>query len=62
MELLKRTFGIDFRCARCRAKMVVVAVVKDSHMIRLTLEALGLCVEPPDILPARPCTVFTHDW
>ena len=42
--------------------MIVNAVVKDVGMIKLTLEALGLRVEPPEILPPSPRSVFSQDW
>jgi hypothetical protein len=61
--LLKRTFLIDVLvCAKCGAKMIINAVVTDPAIIKLTLEALGVRVEPPHVLPASPRTLFTESW
>jgi hypothetical protein len=52
-ELLKKTFGIDTICPRCKTPLRLIALVKTGDTIKKILSAMGLPTEPPKLTPAR---------
>jgi hypothetical protein len=52
-ELLKKTFGIDTICPRCKTPLRLIALVKTGDTINKILSAMGLPTEAPKLSPAR---------
>ena len=53
-ELLRRTFGIDTICPRCKTPLRLIALIKNDDTIKKILSAMGLPTEAPKPYPARP--------
>jgi hypothetical protein len=53
-ELLRRTFAIDIRCARCGNPLRLRALIKTEAVIKKILLAMHLPAEAPELHPARP--------
>jgi hypothetical protein len=48
-ELLRRTFAIDIKCAKCGNPLRLIALIKTDAVIKKILPA-----EAPELHPARP--------
>ena len=53
-ELLRRTFAIDIRCAKCGNPLRLRALIKTEAVIKKILLAMHLPAEAPELHPARP--------
>jgi hypothetical protein len=53
-ELLRRTFAIDIRCAKCGSPLRLIALIKTREVIEKILVAMHLPADVPELHPARP--------
>ena len=55
-ELLRRTFGIEIVCQKCKAPLRLIALIKSEDIAKkiLTAMAMHLPVDIPQLRPARP--------
>jgi hypothetical protein len=53
-ELMQRSFGLDvLACPRCGDRLVLIALIEDSRVVRRILGHLGLPTEVPAVRPPR---------
>jgi hypothetical protein len=53
-ELMQRSFGLDvLACPRCGDRLVLIALIEDSRVVRRILGHLRLPTEVPAVRPAR---------
>jgi hypothetical protein len=53
-ELLRRTFGIEIVCQKCKAPLRLIALIKSEDIAKKILTAMHLPVDIPQLRPARP--------
>jgi hypothetical protein len=53
-ELLRRTFGFELFCSKCKGPLRLVALIKSEDVARKILTAMHLLTEVPELHPARP--------
>jgi hypothetical protein len=53
-ELLRRTFGIEIVCQKCKAPLRLIALIKSEDVAKKILTAMHLPVDIPQLRPARP--------
>ncbi len=53
-ELLRRTFSIDIKCAKCGNPLRLIALIKDQDIAKKILVAMHLPADVPELHPARP--------
>jgi hypothetical protein len=53
-ELLRRVFGIEILCKKCKAPLRLIALIKSEDTARKILTAMHLPSEVPQLHPARP--------
>jgi hypothetical protein len=53
-ELLRRTFGFELLCSKCKGPLRLVALIKSEDVARKILTAMHLPTEVPELHPARP--------
>ena len=53
-DLLRRVFGIDVRCSKCKAPLRLISLIKDEAIARKILIAMHLPADVPELHPARP--------
>jgi len=53
-ELLRRTFGVEIVCSKCKGPLRVIALIKTEHIAKKILTAMHLPTEVPELHPARP--------
>jgi hypothetical protein len=53
-ELLRRVFGIEILCTKCKAPLRLIALIKSEATARKILDAMHLPSEVPKLHPARP--------
>jgi hypothetical protein len=52
--LLRRVFGIEILCKKCKAPLRLIALIKSEDTARKILTAMHLPTEVPQLHPARP--------
>jgi hypothetical protein len=53
-ELLRRTFGFEIVCTRCKGPLRLIALIKFEDVAKKILTAMHLPTEVPELHPARP--------
>ena len=53
-ELLRRTFGIEIVCTKCKSQLRLIALIKTEDVAKKILTAMHLPVDIPALRPARP--------
>jgi hypothetical protein len=53
-ELLRRVFGIEILCKKCKAPLRLIALIKSEATAKKILTAMHLPAEVPQLHPARP--------
>jgi hypothetical protein len=53
-QLLRRTFGIEILCKKCKAPLRLIALIKSEDTAKKILTAMHLPSEVPKLHPARP--------
>jgi len=53
-ELLRRTFGIEILCTKCKSQLRLIALIKTEDIAKKILTAMHLPVDIPQLRPARP--------
>ena len=53
-ELLRKTFGFELLCSKCKGPLRLIALVKSEHVAKKILTAMHLPTEVPELHPARP--------
>ena len=53
-ELLRRKFGIEIVCQKCKAPLRLIALIKSEEIAKKILTAMHLPVGIPQLRPARP--------
>ena len=53
-ELLRRTFAIDIKCAKCGSPLRLIALIKTRAVIEKILVAMHPPADIPELHPARP--------
>jgi len=53
-ELLRRVFGIEILCTKCKAPLHLIALIQTEATARKILTAMHLPTEVPQLHPARP--------
>jgi len=53
-ELLRRTFGIEIVCQKCKAPLRLIALIKTEDVAKKILTTMNLPVDIPQLRPARP--------
>jgi hypothetical protein len=53
-DLLRRVFGIETRCERCKAPLRLISLIKDEAIAKKILVAMHLPAAAPELHPARP--------
>ncbi len=53
-ELLRRTFGFEIACQKCKAPLRLIALIKSEDIAKKILTAMHLPTEIPELRPARP--------
>jgi hypothetical protein len=53
-ELLRRTFGIEIVCQKCKAPLRLIALIRSEEIAQKILTAMHLPVDIPQLHPARP--------
>jgi hypothetical protein len=53
-ELLRRTFGIEILCTKCKSQLRLIALIKTEDLAKKILTAMHLPVDSPQLRPARP--------
>jgi hypothetical protein len=53
-ELLRRTFGIEILCTKCKSQLRLIALIKTEDIAKKILTAMHLPVDSPQLRPARP--------
>ena len=53
-ELLRRVFGIEILCTKCKAPLRPIALIKSEDTAKKILDAMHLPSEVPQLHPARP--------
>jgi hypothetical protein len=53
-ELLRRTFGIEILCSKCKAPLRLIALIKSENTAKRILKAMHLPADIPALHPARP--------
>jgi hypothetical protein len=53
-ELLRRVFGIEILCTKCKAPLRLIALIKSEDIASKILTAMHLPTEVPQLHPARP--------
>jgi hypothetical protein len=51
---LRRTFGIEIVCQKCKAPLRLIALIKTEGVAKKILTAMHLPVDIPQLRPARP--------
>jgi hypothetical protein len=52
--LLRRVFGLDVLCSKCKAPLRLISIIKGQPIARKILVAMHLPAEVPELHPARP--------
>ena len=52
--MLRRVFGIEILCKKCKAPLRLIALIKSEDTARKILTAMHLPSEVPQLHPARP--------
>ena len=53
-ELLRRTFGIEIVCTKCKSQLRLIALIKNEDVAKKILTAMHLPSDVPQLRPARP--------
>ena len=53
-ELLRRTFGIEILCTKCKSQLRLIALIKTEDLAKKILKAMHLPSDVPQLRPARP--------
>jgi hypothetical protein len=53
-ELLRRTFGFELLCSKCKPPLRLIALIKTHDVAKKILVAMHLPTDAPDLHPARP--------
>ncbi len=53
-ELLRRTFGIEILCTKCKSPLRLIALIKTEDIAKKILKAMHLPSDVPQLHPARP--------
>jgi Putative transposase len=53
-ELLRKTFGFELLCSKCKGPLRLVALIKSEEVAKKILTAMHLPTEVPELHPARP--------
>jgi hypothetical protein len=53
-DLLRRVFGFEILCTKCKAPLRLIALIKSEDIARKILTAMHLPTEVPQLHPARP--------
>jgi hypothetical protein len=53
-ELLRKTFGFEIVCTKCKAQLRLIALIKTEDVARKILKAMHLPTGIPELHPARP--------
>ena len=53
-ELLRRTFGFEIVCAKCKGPLRLIALIKSENVAKKILTAMHLPTDIPELHPARP--------
>ena len=53
-DLLRRTFGFEIVCTKCKAQLRLIALVKTEVVAKKILTAMHVPADVPDLHPARP--------
>jgi hypothetical protein len=53
-ELLRKTFGFELVCSKCKGPLHLVALIKSEDVAKKILTAMHLPTEVPELHPARP--------
>ena len=53
-ELLRKTFGFELLCSKCKGPLHLVALIKSEDVAKKILTAMHLPTEVPELHPARP--------
>jgi hypothetical protein len=53
-ELLRRTFGFELVCQKCKSPLRLIALIKDEDIAKKILIAMHLLAAVPELHPARP--------
>jgi len=53
-ELLRRTFGFELLCSKCKGPLRLVALIKSGAVAKKILTAMHLATEVPELHPPRP--------
>ena len=53
-ELLRRVFGIEILCTKCKAPLRLIALIKTEDIAKKILTAMHLPADIPKLHPARP--------
>ena len=53
-ELLRRTFGIEILCTKCKSQLRLIALIKTEEVAKKILKAMHLPSDVPPLRPARP--------
>ena len=60
-ELLRRTFGIEILCTKCKSQLRLIALIKTEDLAKKILKAMHLPSDVPQLRPARPPRPPTGD-
>jgi len=52
-QLLRRTFEIEIRCARCQSELRLIALITTESIVQKILAAMHLPTKAPQLHPAR---------
>ena len=52
--MLRRVFGIEIICTKCKAPLRLIALIKTEETAKKILTAMHLPTEVPQLHPARP--------
>lgn len=63
-EVLRRTFGFEVVCTKCKAQLHLVALIKAENVAKRILTGMHLHVDVPELCPARrpPGEAGADDW
>ena len=53
-ELLRKTFGFELLCSKCKGPLRLVALIKSEEIAGRILTAMHLPTDVPELHPARP--------
>jgi hypothetical protein len=58
---LRRTFGIEILCTKCKSQLRLIALIKTEDLAKKILKAMHLPSDVPQLRPARPPRPPTGD-